>query len=214
MKRLTQMTSIGVAVAGVVAAAAFADIVGTSHDFTNTSWGGGEICKPCHTPHFSDTDVGFLWAHDMSDLQYTLYNGDISQPGGADLLDTPSRMCMSCHDGNVALNAYHGGGGPPLFIGAAYRIGENGNLADDHPIGDATDYPTTGSSGLNVPTLSPSGFWGFGGTGFPEVPLFEFNGKQIVSCSTCHTPHGKAGIDNLLRKDNAASGLCLTCHIK
>ncbi len=202
------------AIAGWLGVTAMADIEGTAHDFSSTSWAGGEICKPCHTPHFANTDIGYLWAHEMSTQTYTLFDGSTSSPGGVDELDQYSRMCLSCHDGTVALNAFRNGGGAPIYIDESARVGAGGDLSDDHPIGIDAEYPINGSSQLHAPTLTPSGYYGFGGTGFPTIPLFPFNGQQVVSCSSCHNPHAKAGIDHLLRKSNAGSDLCLTCHIK
>ena len=208
------LATLGVAAAaGFLVVGAQADIVGSPHDFSGTSWAGGEICKPCHTPHFAN-DVGYLWARELSTQVYTLFDGSTSSPGGVDELDKYSRMCLSCHDGTIALNDFHNGGGPPVFIGEGSKIGADGDLSDDHPIGNTAHYPVAGSSQFNPATLSPAGFYGFGPGFFPEVPLFPFDGEEVVSCSTCHTPHAKAGIDNLLRKDNADSDLCLTCHIK
>jgi predicted CXXCH cytochrome family protein len=217
MKRHT-FTALGVAAAGCLTAVGLADIVGSAHDFSGTSWAGGEICKPCHTPHFGDTEIGFLWAHTMSEQVYSLYDGSETGPGGVDELDQFSRMCLSCHDGTIALNDFHNGGGAPTFIPDSAKIGGDGNLQDDHPIGVTAEYPVGGNSQFQSATLTPSGFWGFGGNGFPEVPLFPFEGaggeEQVVSCSSCHTPHARSGVDWLLRKSNAGSDLCLTCHIK
>jgi hypothetical protein len=39
---------------------AWADIQGSSHDFSSANWAGGEICKPCHAPHSADSEVGFV----------------------------------------------------------------------------------------------------------------------------------------------------------
>jgi predicted CXXCH cytochrome family protein len=216
MKTKLTITAVlaATAVAGWLGVTAIADIVGSAHDFSSSSWAGGEICKPCHTPHFANSDIGYLWAHEMSTQNYTLFDGSTSSPGGVDELDQYSRMCLSCHDGTVALNAFRNGGGTPVYIDEGARVGGGGNLADDHPIGIDAEYPINGSGGLRAPTLTPSGLYGFGGTSFPQIPLFSFNGQQVVSCSTCHNPHAKAGIDHLLRKSNAGSALCLTCHIK
>lgn len=206
----------GAAVATWLGLSALGDIQGSSHDFSNASWSGGEICKPCHTPHFADAEVGFLWAHAMSTQVYTLYGEPPTQssPGGVNELDQFSRMCLSCHDGTVALNDFHNGAGPPTFISPERNVAQNGDLSDDHPIGLTAQYPIGGNTGFNTPSLSPSGFYGFGGTFFPEVPLFPFNGEQVVSCSSCHTPHAVSGVPHLLRVSNAGSDLCLTCHIK
>lgn len=213
--RTTTSLLVAGAVAGWLGVAALADIEGSSHDFSSSNWAGGEICKPCHTPHFGNTDIGFLWAHEMSTQPYTLYDGSQSSPGGVNELDQFSRMCLSCHDGTVALNNFHNGAGPPRFISPAARIGGDGNLQDDHPIGNTAIYPITGSEGLNAPSPTESGFYGFGGSFFPEIPLFPYQQTdQVVSCSSCHTPHAVAGVDHLLRKSNNGSQLCLTCHIK
>lgn len=202
---------IATSAASVAWLTANADLVGSAHDFTSTSWGGGEICKPCHTPHFAE-DIGYLWAHELSTATYTLFDGSTSSAGGVDELDKYSRMCLSCHDGTVALNNYHNGGGTDTFIDSGENLGVD--LSDDHPIGSTAHYPIAGSSQFNAATLFPAGYYGFGTGYFPTVPLFPFDGEEVVSCSTCHTPHAKAGIDNLLRMDNAGSALCLTCHIK
>lgn len=214
MRATTILTAVGMTmVAGLMTLSARGDIVGSDHDFSGTSWAGGEICKPCHTPHFAQ-DVGYLWAHTLSTQTYTLFDGSTSSPGGVDELDVYSRMCLSCHDGTVALNDFHNGGGTDVFIDDSAKIGDGGDLSDDHPIGNTAEYPLDGSSQFNPATLHGTGHWGFGPGFFPEIPLFEHNGEQVVSCSTCHNPHANAGIDHLLRKDNAESALCLTCHIK
>ncbi|MHC4991349.1 MAG: cytochrome c3 family protein [Planctomycetota bacterium] len=214
MTKKTWLIVSGVAGVGWLGLAALGDIEGSAHDFSASAWAGGEICKPCHTPHFADTQVGFLWAHEMSTQVYTLYDGSVSGPGGVDELDQFSRMCLSCHDGTIALNDFHNGGGPPVFISPDRNVAVDGDLSDDHPIGNTAEYPIAGNTGLNAPALSPSGFYGFGGEFFPEVPLFPFEGEQVVSCSSCHTPHAVSGVPSLLRKSNAGSDLCLTCHIK
>jgi hypothetical protein len=169
-------TNATVLIAGAVglgswAATATADITGSAHDF-------------------ADTSVGYLWSHEMSSLTYTLFDGSVTDPGGVDALDQYTRMCLSCHDGSVALDSYHGNAGT-VYIDDAYKVGGDGNLADDHPVGVPGEYDVAGSPGrFNAATLSGSGYWGFGPGYFPEIPLFPFDpgsGEiQIVSCSTCH----------------------------
>lgn len=46
-------------------------MVGQAHDFSGTGWAGGEICKPCHTPHGAKLDennepIGWLWNHKLT----------------------------------------------------------------------------------------------------------------------------------------------------
>jgi predicted CXXCH cytochrome family protein len=212
MKTRTILAGVGI-VCTSIGAAVWADIANTDHNFSNETWGSGEICKPCHTPHNANA-IGYLWAHTLSTATYTLFEGDTSSAGGVDELDIYSRMCLSCHDGTVALGDYHNGPGAATpFIPEGKKIGTD--LSNDHPIGEEAAYNVAGSSSWQPATFFPGpGLYGFGGGFFPTVPLFNFGGESVVSCSTCHNPHGKTGIPDLLRVANTGSALCLTCHIK
>jgi len=106
-------------------------ITGSVHDFSSQGWSGGEICKVCHTPHNADSTVGPLWNHELSSATYTLYSsltldGDMSPPGRA------SKLCLSCHDGTVAIDSFNGTTGGSFVSGNAL-IGTD--LSDDHPVG-------------------------------------------------------------------------------
>jgi hypothetical protein len=165
-------------VLGFSGVVAVADISGSSHDFAGTGWSGGEICKPCHTPHFADMTIGYLWSHELSSPTYTLYDGSVTDAGGDNMLDKHTRMCLSCHDGSVALDSYHGGAGND-YIGEPFRIGREGNLADDHPIGTATGpdgYPLGGNGDFNAAAQSGSG-------------SFEAAGNSRGSAAAAHSMH-------------------------
>ena len=61
----------------------------------------GDICIFCHSPH-SLAGQSPLWNHEMSVAPYTPYSSStlkatVGQPTGA------SKLCLSCHDGTVAL---------------------------------------------------------------------------------------------------------------
>ena len=49
-----------------------------------------------------------------------------------------------------------------------------------------------------------------------ELQDMDVNGtiERVVSCTTCHEPHNRHSMDNMLWIDNAGSQLCLTCHLK
>lgn len=183
-----------------------AGIVGSKHDFSSMAWSGGEICKPCHTPHFAMPDLPRLWNHAMSSATYTLHDGS----GGQEDFDVGTRMCLSCHDGTVALDSFGGQIGGS-FIPARYRLGTD--LSDDHPIGSEAQYP---------PSPQPS--WWAGAFRDPSqipaaMPLKEWidGGGQprlVVSCLSCHNPHRQGGYPHLLNMRNVASAICLGCHIK
>lgn len=209
MKRTISKTkTLGIAVITSCSLANLANaqktMVGGPHDFSNYAWAEGEICKPCHTPHFANSDVGYLWNHELTVANYELYRG----PGTAENdIDTLSRLCLSCHDGTVALDSFGGKTGtskmPPV---ADLKT----DLANDHPIGRDAVYPEAGSSSLKAAIDHK-----LGNGALVLRPWTDGNGdsQYVVSCLTCHTPHNM-GFRNQLRMKNSSSALCLACHLK
>jgi len=199
--------------------AAFAVIAAGPHDLsTELSTPDSQTCIVCHTPHDA-ADVGTfapLWNHEVTAVAlYTLYGSDTlnaapTQPSGV------SKLCLSCHDGTVAIDNYGGN-----LAGAKYIDGVGGDFADvvafgadlsnDHPISfiyDAALVTADGGTGLE----SPDADSGLGGS-IDEDLLFAGS----LECSSCHDVHdaasaGAAG--HLLVMSNSDSDLCLTCHIK
>lgn len=192
-----------VAVAGFGVSTASAQIASTAHNFSSYAWSGGEICKPCHTPHFSNRSASkALWNHELTNATYTMFN---NVPGTAATdFDSKSRLCLSCHDGTVALDSFGGQTGVN-FVPSHANVGTD--LQDDHPVGSNGIYPTMPSTRFRDPTTFPSSVrlrsW-VDGSGVTQT---------VVSCGSCHTPHGN-GFPKLLVISNAGSALCLTCHIK
>ena len=82
-----------------------------------------QICKFCHIPHNAVTPVP-LWGHTLSRAQYTtprVANKEgrmesVAQPDGS------SRLCLSCHDGTVALGDI-GGASSPIAMAGTARLG-------------------------------------------------------------------------------------------
>lgn len=179
-------------------------ITGTAHDFSSAGWNAsGEICIVCHTPHnaISATDAP-LWNHTLTTASFTLYSSStldatLGQPDGNSLL------CLSCHDGTVALDSYGGATGSTT-IGAGGLVGTD--LSDDHPVSftyDATLYGL--DPGLNDPDNTNSGL------GSTITDDLLFSGK--MQCGSCHDVHDDTN-GNFLIISNDASALCLTCHNK
>ncbi len=102
-----KLTNLMVGTLALVAAAgvAQAQITNSDHDFSSYAWSGGEICRPCHTPHFANPEAGALWNHALTNATYTLFDGSA---GTIADFDRVSRLCMSCHDGTVALDSFGG----------------------------------------------------------------------------------------------------------
>lgn len=191
-------------------------IVGSAHDFKNAvtyAWNTtGEICIVCHTPHNSKANAGAvgadtyapLWNHTVTaTASFTPYatttlNATMGQPDGS------SKLCLSCHDGTVALANFGTMTTGTAFIAGAKSLGTN--LSDDHPVSFTYDAAlVTADGGLKAITSAGIGTGTIAGTMLTA-------GK--VQCSSCHDVHNGAGIAKLLVKSNAASALCLTCHNK
>ena len=159
-----------------------------------------EVCRPCHTPHNSDTSVGYLWNHELSAGGWTLHTG----ADAASVLNSSSRLCLSCHDGTVAIDSFGGLTGT-VFLTGSKNVGTD--LTNDHPIG--VDYPANaaqynqhdGDGNVVDPVETPAG----------QSAHLEDN---KVQCGSCHFAHGSnAPFGMFLRVDNTGSALCMTCHI-
>jgi len=190
-------------------------LTGTGHDFSGTTWSGGDVCAPCHTPHAVLATDAPLWNHEATISSFTLYgvgsttmNATVNQPTDA------SAACLGCHDGATALDAFNGDetvaeGLTTVMTQAPETYGPNGNktalvgtsLTNDHPV--SIDYQqaiTNGELWLNPAAGA-------------VLDLLR-NGQ--VQCSSCHEPHNQ-GVDasyGFLRVDNTNSNMCTTCHNK
>lgn len=189
-----------------ISSVSFAQISGTAHDFSTQAWNStGEICIVCHTPHNADASISDapLWNHQTTSTVFTLYssgtlNSTPGQPSGSSLL------CLSCHDGTVALENFSGTTTGSNMISGSFNLGAD--LSNDHPISMTYDAAlATADGGLFDPTTTNSGL---GGTIDSDMLI-----SGELQCASCHDVHGTA-YSSLLRIDNAASALCLTCHNK
>lgn len=180
-------------------------IVGSAHDFSAQGWSGGETCVTCHTPHNASTSVSAapLWNHAVTTATFTVYssgtlNATVGQPDGT------SKLCLSCHDGTVAIDSFGGATGSTMVSGGAL-VGTS--LANDHPVSFTYDAAlATSDGGLKDPATATSGL---GST--IDTDMLSAGKMQ---CSSCHDVHNGSGLANLLVKSNAGSALCLTCHSK
>jgi predicted CXXCH cytochrome family protein len=215
MRRLNRILETTAAIVPLVGlpVVALAGLVGSAHDFSGQSWSGGEACVVCHTPHDGETSLEApLWDHQITAVtDYTVYdsptlNATVGQPGETSLL------CLSCHDGTLAVDAFAGDPGTtPMATDAAGYVGQD--LSDDHPIGFTYDSAlSTADPGLHDPSATNAGVTLRPGN--IDVALLYGVGDDQMECASCHDAHDAEGIPSFLRKSNAGSDLCLTCHNK
>ncbi|GAB4154980.1 MAG: hypothetical protein Fur0037_23500 [Planctomycetota bacterium] len=227
-------TLLAVAVSAAVGVAQ-GTIRNSPHDFSAASWNTGaglrtdQVCAVCHIPHVEGrpqdrTTASLLWGRQLSTVTYTMYSSN-SLNGTVDPQPTGSaRLCLSCHDGSVALDLYHTRttSVANVYIPSDDRIpGKPGtapgtDFSADHPI-SITYNAGTGAGQDKYLRLETSPFPGTV-AGQTIADILE-GGK--VQCSSCHDVHNvevPTGANHLLRIANndaaSPSALCLACHIK
>lgn len=202
-----------------------AGIVNSKHDLSAGSTATvkaateAQICVFCHVPH-NASPVAPLWnrtnpthvytAAELYGTGSTTMTATMGQPDGSSLL------CLSCHDGTIALGSLVTQG-PITMAGSVTTMpvgvsNFNHNLSNHHPVSftySATSKSKTGN------TLAAVGSLGSKGTAGPEKVKLE-SGK--MQCMSCHDAHGAVDeaenpIPKFLVKSNDKSALCLTCHI-
>lgn len=195
----------------LLAADRISDIAATRHNLSALGTGTvkatseGQICVFCHTPHHAtNIPAAPLWNRQLSGATYTPYtsnsidaNDIAATPGGS------SKLCLSCHDGTVAIgsvNVLDGTspatismqgveagrmpGGAGESTGFTRKLGTN--LTNDHPISFTYDSVLANADGeLRNPSLEPHIGNRVSGTSPPLVPLED----SKVQCISCHDPH-------------------------
>jgi hypothetical protein len=222
MRTNRTLAVIAVVAVCLMSGSAWAGIVGSKHDFSAYAWSQNQICLPCHTPHnaiVKDAQGvavgGPLWNHTLSTATYTLYVDD----NGANVtgaVDTNSRLCLSCHDGTVALDSFGGLTGNQQITSGLLGT----DLSNDHPIGEAAVWPTPNPSYMVDPSLRAAA---------GVMPLRKLaDGRNAVGCTSCHEPHNRKATPHMTWINNAVpsvpigsttgasvgSPLCLSCHKK
>ncbi len=189
-----------------MAAGQSSDVLG-AHDLSmaGTSRIKGQMsaaCLYCHVPH-SGSGKAALWGQTLSSQVYSTYtsttvqNTTLQPP-----LGQSSSMCLSCHDGTVAVGQVTPYG-PYTMSGSMQTMGTN--LQSTHPF--SLQLPMKDSSNL-VASLVATGT-----TADPTHSVKLINGN--VECTSCHNPHIQL-VDkqspNFLVRDNLKGALCLACH--
>ena len=201
---VTMAVLVGVGLSGL----SQADIAGSGHDLTNVDGTTvTQICLPCHTPHNADTTTSDapLWNHTLTSATYTLYASPTFNAGTGDLntIGQPSgvsKLCLSCHDGTVAPDAFTGHTAAMTKLPATIGAGGLGtDLRKSHPISFTYDDDLVlADPDLNDPDTLPAGW---------------VNNNKF-ECSSCHDVHNKNENGAMLHISNAGSALCLKCHAK
>lgn len=180
-----------------------ADMLNTKHNLSVSGPGPiratseTRICIFCHTPH-NATPQSPLWNKELEPRSYTVYTSPtlkaapVPQPFG------PTKLCLSCHDGTIAMGAVVN---PSGGIGMDVGTFSSGSLSD---------------FGLDLSSHHPVSFAYHDALPNPELVAtppsnLDFGGADEVHCNTCHDPHNDA-YGRFLVMDHRNSALCITCH--
>ena len=182
-------------------------VVNSKHDLSAQGPGPvravyeNQICIFCHTPHNAAPQTP-LWNRENPRTHYRIYESSttdarIDQPSGS------SKMCLSCHDGSMALgNVLSRPATHPIVMTARTippgTVDLTNDLSDDHPIGFRYDRALSNiDRQLRPPEVLTQ-----------DLPL-GVHGE--VHCTTCHDPHNNE-LGDFLRISDQMSAICVTCH--
>ncbi len=222
-----------------------ADVTKTRH---NLSAGGPgairavsetQVCSFCHTPHRApDTP---LWNQAMTKATFTVQSPSVWRTMKSTPQNTPdgdSRLCLSCHDGTVAIGSVVNLGGAvttrsmqSLSGGLLTSDGKlteasqafiGTDLSGHHPVSIAVNDSLLSDKGMQCDDGDTS--WRLCAP-MPPVRLRPTENaykigprtKLGVQCTSCHDPHDDPipGTTKFLRDGTPSdtSPLCTRCHV-
>jgi len=159
-----------------------------------------QVCVFCHSTHKA-MGMRPMWNRKASPTSYKIYDSSTldakpGQPTGV------SKLCLSCHDGTIALGSVLSHSDKIRISGGDYipsgltNLGTD--LSDDHPV---SFFYTGGVAASDRQLLDPSAL--------PDEITLDETGQ--LQCTACHDPHrNRYGDFLVLPPENGM--LCTACH--
>src|SRR5581483_1607906 len=169
--------------------------------------GQADACLYCHAPH---SGVGVpnaaLWSQTLSVQTYTAYSSTTLKNAPVQpTLGGSSSLCLSCHDGTVAVGQTQPYGALTMTGSMSPADAFGAGLQGSHPF--SLKLPMVDAPDLQVSLTSTHT------TADPTKAVSLINNN--VECTSCHSPHVQA-IDklsqNFLVRDSSNGQMCLACH--
>ncbi len=198
---MKKLLVLGVLVASVARAGPGGRVAGSKHDLSASGPGPYRAvserspCVFCHATHGVapglDNRPETFARH--RPYESSTMKGRAATPTGV------SRMCLSCHDGTIALGATRK---RAISMVGADRLdpGRRSNLGTDlrgtHPV----SFHSAPGDGTTAP---------------PAGDPVKLDRSGQIQCTSCHDPHAEWGdprVGKFLVKPSAGSALCLSCH--
>jgi len=163
-----------------------------------------EVCRFCHAVHIQDTNSPHpLWNQQLSKAtSYSAYTSSTYRQRTNEI-STRSKLCLSCHDGTVAIGETYSSGKIVVqgALASADKFGTD--LSGNHPFGFTMPAVDDGEMKLSLTASPPL-------TSDPAVKLFD-NKIECVTCHNPHTPNLDTAVEFMVRSNNN-SALCTACH--
>jgi len=160
-----------------------------------------EVCIFCHTPH-NASPIQPAWNRNNPVSAYIVYSSQsmdavAGQPTGS------SKLCLSCHDGTIAVGSVLSRDQEIMMSGGTHALpaGKSNlgtDLSDDHPISFRYD---SALAAKDVKLKDPGQL--------PQQVKLDKRGE--MQCTSCHDAHDDAN-GAFLVMNNANSELCASCH--
>ncbi len=164
-------------------------------------------CTFCHAPHSGVGGNTPLWNQTLSGQTYTPYTSTTYKQQGSSqpILGKSSSLCLSCHDGTVAIGQTAAYGKIPVS-GTLNNMDSFGtNLGGSHPF--SLVLPIKDAPDLAASLVTQ------GVTADPTQAVKLIAGN--IECTSCHNAHVQ-GIDTVAQKflvrDSSNGQMCLACH--
>lgn len=258
LKTVTLALTVACVMVSSLASAAVNNVVNSKHNFsfTGTSYAyhdpnpsSTQVCIYCHTPHNAG-QTRLLWNKASNSVTtFRLYTSsssltDVVRKNSSLSANSPSLLCLGCHDGKTAMNVLHASGkgsaaagypaGSRYAYGSAPIVMESslwmfGSYFPGMAIGGTA---AEGGQGDDLTNDHPIGFsysavLGENALGLNSMSEVDskstsrirfFGSSNKVECSTCHNPHvdnqNNPSLSPFLVMSNSGSALCLSCHNK
>ena len=189
-------------------------IFDTKHNLSTS--GRGEITSPtesrvcifCHSSHNASTD-GPLWNHQTTapgkfrTYSRSTMNSTPEQPNGS------TKLCLSCHDGTIAVGAIRGLRRPISMRG----VGSHGEI----PAGKRSNLSTdlTGTHPVSIKYRQDIALadkhlrW----PPYDSEDQVGVDADGYVQCTSCHDPHDDSKSDKYpFWRKTTFDEVCLVCH--
>jgi hypothetical protein len=187
-----------------------------------------EVCKFCHIPHNAVVPVP-LWSRPLSESDYVMPAPSPDDPASANQPLGASRLCLSCHDGTLALGKLGNEAGNIAMLGSG-RLEEAGNIAmlgsgrleaghrgflgtdlsGSHPISvEIRDRDVEAAADDSDMGLKPV-------VSIMADKSVRLDNRGMIQCTTCHDPHSdryyEEGVVPRFWVEPTVAGVCLKCH--